>query len=107
MTSPTVTERGLQVNEYTVSAGVKSRFMGNRHRVQGNRKDMRIIHQRSQNNKCSSCGCLMGGEGRLRCTLDHTMPLSKGGADTLENTTAMCTVCNEIKADSIGDKNDR
>jgi len=35
-------------------------------------------------------------------THDHIKPLSKGGADALENTQTMCSPCNEAKGDKWG-----
>ena len=34
-----------------------------------------------------------------RCTLDHMMPLSRGGADRWDNVVACCNTCNGRKGD--------
>jgi hypothetical protein len=50
--------------------------------------------------KCCFCGrrCLTGGRAKRypkhRLTLDHIIPYSKGGADTVENLRVACLSCN-------------
>jgi 5-methylcytosine-specific restriction endonuclease McrA len=41
----------------------------------------------------------MAASGRpaLHPTLDHIVPLHRGGADTFENTSAACRRCNSLK----------
>jgi 5-methylcytosine-specific restriction endonuclease McrA len=34
-------------------------------------------------------------------TIDHILPRSKGGKDTLENLQPMCSSCNAKKADKV------
>lgn len=63
----------------------------------------RDTHTRNQVGKCACCGQKMYGRGKREPTLDHIIPLSKGGKDTFENTQALCRECNECKADSVPD----
>lgn len=37
--------------------------------------------------------------GLMFLEIDHIIPLSKGGADTIENKQALCQQCNNIKSD--------
>ena len=48
---------------------------------------------RRDNNRCQYCG------SHLQLTLDHVMPRSRGGKDTLENLTTACQPCNTRKGD--------
>lgn len=54
-----------------------------------------------QNGKCSMCGDKIS---YLNFTVDHIIPISKGGSNTLDNMEAMCEVCNQMKRDHM--KND-
>lgn len=45
--------------------------------------------------RCNKCGA------RTPLTLDHIVPLSKGGARRLWNIQLLCTVCNQKKADKL------
>lgn len=51
------------------------------------------------NHKCQYCGTHIDGKA---ATLDHVLPVSKGGKTTWENTVAACAPCNSAKADKIG-----
>ena len=51
-----------------------------------------------QNGKCSMCGQKLS---YLKFTIDHIVPVSKGGKNTLENMEAMCDTCNRMKADML------
>lgn len=48
-----------------------------------------------QNNKCIGCGREFNDE--LKPTLDHIIPLSKGGLHTIDNIQALCQSCNSKK----------
>lgn len=59
-------------------------------------KERSIIYKKD-NGKCYLCGKeLLYSE----MTLDHVIPLAKGGKDGLENLRCCCTNCNRWKADS-------
>jgi 5-methylcytosine-specific restriction endonuclease McrA len=49
----------------------------------------------SQNNRCAACGA----EARL--TIDHVVPLSKGGSNWPENIQGLCGPCNSSKRDRL------
>lgn len=67
-------------------------------------KERSIIYKKD-NGKCYLCGKeLLYSE----MTLDHVMPLAKGGADCMENLRCCCVNCNRWKADSYsGDFEDK
>lgn len=46
--------------------------------------------------KCQYCGC---GVTRTTATLDHVVPLSRGGKTNFENIVTACHSCNSRKAD--------
>ena len=48
--------------------------------------------------KCCRCGTKIGVS---QCTVDHVIPLSKGGVNSDKNLVALCFNCNSLKADSI------
>lgn len=65
-----------------------------------------IIHLESQNGFCVYCGKrikIKNSHNSARkldyASLDHIVPLSKGGADNMENTLASCIQCNSEKKD--------
>lgn len=61
------------------------------------RKEMKIeLYELCQ--QCAYCGWQMTYE---ESTLDHVIPLSKGGSNTIENIVLACRPCNEFKGDRI------
>jgi len=61
-------------------------------------------HFERQNGRCAYCGIPMfqsPDRGRKprdrRATLDHVLPLARGGADSEANTVAACLACNNAK----------
>lgn len=53
----------------------------------------------TQNNKCAICKKQF--RLKLKATIDHIIPLSKGGLLTKENVQALCTKCNRRKMDNV------
>lgn len=51
--------------------------------------------------KCQYCGASVNGR---ESTLDHVMPVSKGGKTTWENCVTACGPCNSHKSDKLGVK---
>ena len=54
-----------------------------------------------QNGRCSMCGDKIQ---YTNFTVDHIIPVCKGGSNTLDNMEAMCGICNQMKRDHL--KND-
>jgi hypothetical protein len=50
----------------------------------------------SQDHKCLTCGKIP-----LKLTMDHIIPISKGGTNMKDNVQALCYPCNYEKGDSI------
>lgn len=46
--------------------------------------------------KCVTCGC----DDKAKLTLDHRIPISKGGDNSDDNLQTMCFDCNQKKADT-------
>jgi 5-methylcytosine-specific restriction endonuclease McrA len=63
-------------------------------------------HVERQNGRCAYCGIPVflppkhGKEDR-RATLDHVVPLVRGGADSEANTVAACLACNNAKGGAM------
>jgi 5-methylcytosine-specific restriction endonuclease McrA len=47
-------------------------------------------------NRCLRCG-------KAECTVDHIIPLSKGGPNTIDNIQPLCNPCNASKSDKVID----
>lgn len=65
--------------------------------------DVNKVHERDKW-KCVSCGCKVVRtryHQPNRATIDHRVPLSKGGSHTYENCHTMCVVCNSKKEASM------
>jgi len=62
--------------------------------------EKRKIYNR-QHGLCAYCG-----RRRRIChmTVDHIIPLSKGGADNLDNMQCTCKACNKFKSDMMPDE---
>lgn len=69
---------------------------------QGNKQNLRkrltkaerkLIHSRC-NGRCAYCGCALKYKDMQ---VDHVVPLSNGGEDTLENMLPSCRSCNHYK----------
>jgi 5-methylcytosine-specific restriction endonuclease McrA len=58
------------------------------------------VHLRDSG-KCQYCGISVTGR---ESTLDHVMPVSKGGKTTWENCVTACAPCNSHKSDKLGFK---
>ncbi|MGB1014204.1 MAG: HNH endonuclease [Nannocystaceae bacterium] len=58
---------------------------------------------RAQGAVCSYCGCDLSLRKNApdRATLDHVVPLSRGGLDAPENWALACAKCNAAKADKL------
>lgn len=60
------------------------------------RQNWRKTRIKMQRGLCHYCGQKM-----TEPTLDHVVPLSKGGSDSFDNTVAACLECNKSKGDTI------
>lgn len=69
---------------------VRVPFRGERHR---NRRLQRAVRRRDR--KCRYC------RERVSNTVDHVIPISKGGKSVLKNMVGACDVCNYKKADNL------
>lgn len=60
-------------------------------------QDKRHIYDQ-QNGLCAYCG---QHRNIKYMTVDHIIPLSKGGTDSLENLQCTCKLCNRLKSDML------
>jgi 5-methylcytosine-specific restriction endonuclease McrA len=70
-----------------------------------NRKPWILRHLSIQDNKCAYCLCYMHQDRENEnkddfATIDHIVPFSNEGEDTIENTLASCSHCNSKKGSS-------
>jgi len=54
-----------------------------------------VVLHRAQRGRCAICGARRGINSIHR---DHVMPLSRGGANTIDNIQLLCRACNLKKA---------
>ena len=62
-------------------------------------QERNLIYNRSEGH-CGICGRFIPLE---EYTIDHIIPLSKGGTNDLDNLQACCSFCNKAKDDSMGE----
>ena len=62
-----------------------------------NPDERKIIYAKSKG-RCTLCGRFMNFDD---FTVDHIVPLSKGGSNNINNLQATCRVCNNIKQDIL------
>ena len=61
-------------------------------RIQPSRSNKAKL-KKKLNKCCPYCGCT----NKLLLTIDHTVPLCRGGTDTTENKQVCCNICNQLK----------
>lgn len=77
----------------------------NRHPTNGRIKIRKQLFD-NQNGKCYICGKQMTldyshPDWTIRATVDHMIPLSKGGSNSLSNCRLCCSLCNQLKSDEL------
>ena len=82
----------MSLNE---DAAMDIRTMSKRRRFEP--AERKVIYAKSKG-RCVLCGRFMGVD---EFTVDHIIPLSKGGTNDLDNMQATCRVCNSIKQDIL------
>ena len=60
--------------------------------------DDKIELLKKSDNKCCHCGCLLN---ERTSTVEHFIPLSKGGSNDFDNLVCLCKDCNDKKSDFI------
>lgn len=57
----------------------------------------------AQNHRCAFCGTRMGATGQYRDypTIEHVIPLSRGGADDESNVVIACRGCNDDRGAGV------
>jgi 5-methylcytosine-specific restriction endonuclease McrA len=66
----------------------------------GSRNRKVAAQLKAQQPWCSSCGS--PGTAANPLTIDHIIPLSRGGTNARENKTVLCYRCNRLKSDALG-----
>lgn len=93
--------RARERKSISVEAKVKRR-----QRTRGGRIDVIEVFEMADW-KCQECGCEVTRSGEPcednYATLDHVVPLSKGGLHENGNAQCLCRMCNMIKSDTIPD----
>lgn len=53
--------------------------------------------------QCAYCGCILSyNYGSNYATIDHILPKSRKGKDSISNLTLCCLKCNQKKANTVG-----
>lgn len=63
--------------------------------------DIRRRVLRDSCNRCAHCNKLLRGENEKEYTIEHVVPLRKGGSNNTRNLIALCYECNQEKKDDI------
>jgi len=63
--------------------------------------DTRMLALAKSDNRCCHCGCRFNYKHKF--TIEHVIPISKGGDNTLQNLVALCDDCNRNKDNDIID----
>jgi 5-methylcytosine-specific restriction protein A len=66
----------------------------------GSRARKAAARMKAEQPWCSSCGS--PGTAANPLTIDHIIPLSRGGTNARENKTVLCYRCNRLKSDAVG-----
>jgi len=69
-------------------------------RIQLSKTTRKIVYEKSKGH-CCLCGNFVDYEDY---TIDHIMPLAKGGTNDISNLQCTCKVCNNIKTDVLPDE---
>lgn len=56
--------------------------------------------QAKKRKRCPACGARFAKSGPFVATVDHVVPLSKGGADDESNWQLLCRACNQAKGNT-------
>ncbi len=80
----------------TADASLRVKGRNRAQRIANLHSNWRRYHAKRQRGLCAICGKPMPDDD---VTLDHVIPLSKGGADTFKNTRATHKICNWMKGD--------
>ena len=76
-------------------------FFSKRYRGKARKWQIRTLIKKHKG-LCQNCGCFVNfihGDFK-QATVDHIKPVSKGGTDTLDNITLLCSKCNNLKGNS-------
>ena len=60
--------------------------------------DERTAILKSTGGKCACCGCKLTTK---TLTVEHIIPISRGGKNDMENLTALCETCNKDKSNLL------
>lgn len=69
-------------------------------RVRFSKATRRIVFERC-NKRCAICGRLIPKD---QYSIDHILPLDRGGTNTIDNLQAACLSCNKLKSNSTDDE---
>lgn len=90
-------ERG-KMSDAVQNSAVRARRFGVEGKFTIGELEMLLQHQ---NRQCAYCGADMGN---TRWTVDHVVPMCKGGLNVASNLTLCCFQCNHAKADRTPDQ---
>ena len=86
-----------RVTKGTIGNGVMGKLWAERSAIL--HSQWRYELSKKQGGLCYYCEEPMKRKGPKACTLDHLIPLSRGGKDIKRNCVAACFTCNQAKGD--------